>query len=198
MFTIVTARSVTKGDSCKPFSLMNMPMDHASSFACREVTERVVIVMHIVHSRATVLVMVHCSGSPAGYMLQDVSSKYSLHGYTCRALLRTYFTVCVFMSAKFSVRGIFVAFPDIQPPMVLSVERVEEIFTSKFRSCCLVVLFMSSFDSHTEKLTFLNTSVLGVSCHAPEHTWCSVLVHVHGTQMALERRLHEQCGGRIV
>ena len=42
----------------------------------------------------------------------------------------------------------------------------------------------------------MNTPFLGESCHAHEHTWCSVLVHVPGTRMVLERRLAEQCDGQ--
>ena len=72
---------------------LNKPMDHTSSFACREVTERVIIVMRIAHFGATVIFLVHSGVSHAGYMLQDVSGRYSLHGYTCRTLLlRTFLT----------------------------------------------------------------------------------------------------------
>ena len=42
--------------------------------------------------------------------------------------------------------------------MVLSIERAEEIFTSKFGSCCLVVLFTSSLDSYVERLRSLEIS----------------------------------------
>ena len=51
----------------------------------------------------------------------------------------------------------------------------------------------SSLDS------YMNTSFLCASWRAfeLEHTWCSVLVHVPGTQVVVERRFGELCSGRL-
>ena len=85
----------------------------------------------------------------------------------------------------------------------LSIQRVEEIFTSKVGSMDQFDWFMgynvgflaSSLDPHIERLRSFYSSFLCASWHALEHT-CSVLVHVHGTLMVVERRLDEPCGGQ--
>lgn len=76
----------------------------------------------------------------------------------------------------------------------LSIEQVEEIFTSKVGSMdhfdwfmdYNVGFFTSSLDSYIERLRSLNTSFLSASWPALENTWYSVLVHVPGTQMVVE------------
>ena len=130
-------------------------------------------------------------------MLQDASSKHSLHKCTC--LCRNsvelenqdFYVPCVSGRDEFGRYSSCQTLPSRTllaklswPPFRtrnnngLSTERVEEISTSISGSCCLVVFFTSSLDSRIERLRALNTSVFGESCRVMHFRSPLVLVLV--------------------